>query len=179
MYQKRSSAFTIVELLIVIVVIAILAAITIMAYNGIQSRARDSQRAQDIQTIAKALELYYIDKGEYPNGTNYTPGSTAINGSWSTTADGSWSNLATVLKPYISSLPTSPGANSATPAINGGNHYDYVGVSNTNYCNSSKGQTYLLAYKLESGVTNQTVGTCGGTQLGYYGNGASNYRVVK
>ena len=54
MYQKRSSAFTIVELLIVIVVIAILAAITIMAYNGIQSRARDSQRAQDIQTIASS-----------------------------------------------------------------------------------------------------------------------------
>ena len=65
--RKSSSGFTIVELLIVIVVIAILAAITIVAYNGIQSRARDAQRAQDGKTIAKALELYHIDKRAYPN----------------------------------------------------------------------------------------------------------------
>ena len=38
--KKTKSGFTIVELLIVIVVIGILAAITIVAYNGIQSRAR-------------------------------------------------------------------------------------------------------------------------------------------
>jgi prepilin-type N-terminal cleavage/methylation domain-containing protein len=37
--QSKARGFTIVELLIVIVVIAILAAITIVAYNGIQSRA--------------------------------------------------------------------------------------------------------------------------------------------
>ena len=40
MYLKNKSGFTIVELLIVIVVIGILAAITIVAYNGIQERAR-------------------------------------------------------------------------------------------------------------------------------------------
>ena len=43
--HKRRTGFTIVELLIVIVIIAILAAITIVAYNGLQQRARDSQRA--------------------------------------------------------------------------------------------------------------------------------------
>jgi prepilin-type N-terminal cleavage/methylation domain-containing protein len=40
--NKQQSGFTIVELLIVIVVIAILAAITVVAYNGIQDRARNS-----------------------------------------------------------------------------------------------------------------------------------------
>jgi prepilin-type N-terminal cleavage/methylation domain-containing protein len=40
--QKSRRGFTIVELLIVIVVIAILAAITIVAYNGIQKRAKES-----------------------------------------------------------------------------------------------------------------------------------------
>jgi len=49
--------FTIVELLIVIVVIAILASISVVAYNGIQTRARDSQRSSDISAIKKALEL--------------------------------------------------------------------------------------------------------------------------
>lgn len=47
----KQRGFTIVELLIVIVVIAILAAISIIAYNGIQSRARDAQRSNDIATI--------------------------------------------------------------------------------------------------------------------------------
>jgi prepilin-type N-terminal cleavage/methylation domain-containing protein len=57
--------FTIVELLVVIVVIAILAAITIVAYNGIQARSRDSIRKSDIDALAKALELHYIDNGSY------------------------------------------------------------------------------------------------------------------
>lgn len=56
--------FTIVELLIVIVVIAILAAISIVAYNGIQQRARDSQRKNDVAAIAKALKLYRVDNGD-------------------------------------------------------------------------------------------------------------------
>ena len=46
-----SSAFTIVELLIVIVVIAILAAITLVSYNGITQRARDSA----VQSIANQI----------------------------------------------------------------------------------------------------------------------------
>lgn len=64
--NKRDSGFTIVELLIVIVVIAILAAISIIAYNGIQTRAKDVSRVAKINDIAKALELYKADKGEYP-----------------------------------------------------------------------------------------------------------------
>ena len=64
-WAQKQTGFTIVELLIVIVVIAILAAITIVAYNGIQQRARDTQRKSDIANIAKALKLYAVDKGDY------------------------------------------------------------------------------------------------------------------
>ncbi len=68
--QTRSSSrfhggFTIVELLIVIVVIGILAAITIVAYNGVQSRARESSLRSDLTNIAKQLEMYRAD-GDYP-----------------------------------------------------------------------------------------------------------------
>ena len=64
--KHRTTGFTIVELLIVIVVIAILAAIRIVAYNGIQSRAKDTSKVQKMNDIAKALELYKSDKGYYP-----------------------------------------------------------------------------------------------------------------
>jgi type II secretion system protein G len=63
---KKSSGFTIVELLIVIVVIGILAAITIVAYNGVQQRARYSAMQSDISSLNKAIQLYYADNGTYP-----------------------------------------------------------------------------------------------------------------
>lgn len=81
MKQRPTRAFTIVELLIVIVVIAILAAITIVAYNGIQQRARDSDRKNGLATIQKALEMYHIDNGGYPTCTanvTYVPGGTRM-----------------------------------------------------------------------------------------------------
>jgi len=64
--KKTINGFTIVELLIVIVVIAILAAISVIAYNGIQSRARDNDRINDMNVIKKSLALFYIDNGYYP-----------------------------------------------------------------------------------------------------------------
>lgn len=53
--KKRANAFTIVELLIVIVVIAILAAISIVAYSGIQERARQTKAASDLSQIQRAI----------------------------------------------------------------------------------------------------------------------------
>lgn len=70
--NKQPSGFTIVELLIVIVVIGILAAITIVAFNGIQQRGRDSQRVSDITTIKKSLELFHAQNGYYPNVAQLT-----------------------------------------------------------------------------------------------------------
>jgi len=101
--KDSSPGFTIVELLIVIVVIAILAAISIVAYNGIQSRARDAERMTEMQTIEKALALYFIDNGGYPNcsGGTYVPTTTA--GGCTTTG------LAAALVPkYLNAIPTDP-----------------------------------------------------------------------
>lgn len=63
---QRQRGFTIVELLIVIVVIAILAAISIVAYNGIQERALNSARTSEARQWQNLLGLYYAEHGEYP-----------------------------------------------------------------------------------------------------------------
>ena len=62
----KQLGFTIVELLIVIVVIAILAAITIVAYNGVRQRASNTSRIAAARGYVTLLSLYYTTNGTYP-----------------------------------------------------------------------------------------------------------------
>lgn len=64
--NQRASGFTIVELLIVIVVIGILAAIVIVAFNGISARATFTKAQSELSSINKALAAYNTQKGAYP-----------------------------------------------------------------------------------------------------------------
>lgn len=64
--QIKSRGFTIVELLIVIVIIAILAAITMVAYNGITSRAHSSAAISAAQVVQQKAEAYNAEVGNYP-----------------------------------------------------------------------------------------------------------------
>lgn len=59
---KIIRGFTIVELLIVIVVIAILAAISVVAYNGIQHRAKVSAVASMLKNTEKAFKYSVMNK---------------------------------------------------------------------------------------------------------------------
>lgn len=88
--SSRPSGFTIVELLIVIVVIAILAAISIVAYTGIQNRARASEVSSALSQAKKKLELYKVDNSTYPTSGNLaSAGVTSNDGSFQYTSDGS------------------------------------------------------------------------------------------
>jgi len=65
-HTSTKSAFTLVEMLIVIVIIGILAAALIPRLTGIQARARDTVRDADLRAVATAIETYKIDNGNYP-----------------------------------------------------------------------------------------------------------------
>ena len=68
--QNNSSnrGFTIVELLIVIVVIGILAAITIVAFNGIQNRAYDTSVQNDLTNVGKKILAFKALNDRWPQG---------------------------------------------------------------------------------------------------------------
>jgi prepilin-type N-terminal cleavage/methylation domain-containing protein len=66
MKSQRQTGFTIVELLIVIVVIGILAAITIVAYSGVQQRARVATVTSDLSNVRKSLGAYEAINSQYP-----------------------------------------------------------------------------------------------------------------
>lgn len=75
--RLKSRGFTIVELLIVVVVIAILAAITIVAYNGITNRAKDSSVRSTLSDIANKINTYRYSAG---NTTESYPASLSAAG---------------------------------------------------------------------------------------------------
>jgi prepilin-type N-terminal cleavage/methylation domain-containing protein len=64
--NRVNQGFTIVELLIVIVVVGILAAITIVAYNGITMRAQNISRMTELRQWGKLLVNYRALYGSYP-----------------------------------------------------------------------------------------------------------------
>lgn len=81
------SGFTIVELLIVIVIIAVLATITVVAFSGTQQRARDSVRASDMTHIRKMLLSYQLDNGGLPRTSSYGGSGP---GGWNISSSASW-----------------------------------------------------------------------------------------
>lgn len=72
MKRVGTAGFTIVELLIVVVVIAILAAITIVSYNGITNQTHDAAVQSDLVAMKKKIELFNAKYGRYPSGLDVT-----------------------------------------------------------------------------------------------------------
>ena len=67
MKHKKYYGFTIVELLIVIVVIAVLASLSMAAYTGVQKKARNTARVQELVQWQRLFELYKAEHGVYPS----------------------------------------------------------------------------------------------------------------
>lgn len=70
---KISQGFTIIELLIVIIVIAVLATITVVAYSGVTTRAENVKTLDAVSKYADALAMYRESKGAYPSTSSNSP----------------------------------------------------------------------------------------------------------
>lgn len=69
-HKSSRSAFTIVELLVVVVVIAVLASISVVSYNGITSQAKEAALKSDLKNGATQLQLQLINTGAFPATAN-------------------------------------------------------------------------------------------------------------
>ncbi|MBI2595256.1 type II secretion system protein [Candidatus Daviesbacteria bacterium] len=99
--QSARPGFTLIELMVVVSIIAVLAAVGLVLYQQAQKAGRDGKRIGDMQEVQKALEQYYAANGTYPAAAAY-------------------SNLTTYIATYFASgsVPADPGANTYTYSRN-------------------------------------------------------------
>jgi len=70
--MKRDNGFTLLELMTVMIIIAVLAALVLKAAGYAQNKAARSRAASEIAAISTALEGYKADNGEYPHDDELT-----------------------------------------------------------------------------------------------------------
>lgn len=131
--KRKQSGFTIVELLIVIVVIGILAALVVTTFSGVQRKARNTERETDIKAIHGQLEAYFAANNAYPTMANIN------DATWRGTANASGDkNMASL---DAEALKDPKGSSQALcPA-----------ATDTCYGYTTDGTTYTLTAKIEGG----------------------------
>ncbi len=122
--RKRTSGFTLVEILIVVVILGILAAIVVPQFTSASESARSSSMSSTLQTIRSQLELYQVQhNGDYPTlaemWTNLTS-ATDIDGATDGTDD---------FGPYLQKAPNNPFRNGSTCAADNSEDWQYTAAS--------------------------------------------------
>ncbi len=104
---RGEKGFTLVELMIVIIILAVLTGIAVPSYMALRNRARESATESEMKNIATALELYQADNEKYP--ADYTT-MTGYMDPIPTADDWSTAYTYTCADPYATYTLTSDGA---------------------------------------------------------------------
>ncbi len=144
--RKTSKGFTLVEILIVVIILGILAAIVIPQFTNASNDARNSSVASTLQTLRSQVELFKIQHGDVPPAA--TALSTVLTGKTNTT-DTTQTAAGGAFGPYVQTFPTNPANNwsafTTTPAANYGWVYNVTGGTYTISASDTTG-TGTLAY---------------------------------
>lgn len=73
-YSRNEAGFTLIELMIVIAIIGILAAIAIPQFSAYRKRAFNSAAESDVRNLATSEEAYYVDYERYADSTTELAG---------------------------------------------------------------------------------------------------------
>ena len=115
--KKRKAGFTLVELMVVAIIVAILAAVAIPLMSGNKRRAVATEGQAGCSTIRTAMRVFFVEKGVLPTGVPVTslPGITTndLNGSYFRDADYSF----TVAGEVITITADAKAANSPAAGI--------------------------------------------------------------
>jgi prepilin-type N-terminal cleavage/methylation domain-containing protein len=117
----EKKGFTLIELLVVIAIIGVLATIALNSFSNARSRARDSKRLSVIQSIQKALELYNLDSGSYPQ--TIANRSTCVYNNF--TSAETWQDMVDDLEPYMD-VPLSDVSGTTSGVAGAGLCYTYT-----------------------------------------------------
>ena len=164
MFAIRKSAFTLVELIIVILIIGILAAALIPRFNWVQARARDTARTTDLRNVSIAIQTYKVDNWTYPTA-NYlaaVPQKGVFSdlmapSVFAQTVGSSLNTLDWPLSSYLSSIPRDPSGKGVKSAQGTNNCVEEW----SSYAYASNGIWYAITAKSESGKGNAS--SCGDT----------------
>jgi type II secretion system protein G len=132
---KNKQGFTLLELLVVVTILGILAAVGMGQYRTSQMKARDGQRKSDLSNITRALEMYYNDHGEYPVSNE---GEIQIGEGEEATTLPWGSSFETADTLYMKALPRDPEA-----AASGDSDWDYCYMSDG-------GDQFMIFARLEN-----------------------------
>ncbi len=161
--RQVKRGFTLVEILIVVIILGILAAIVIPQFTNASQDARKSSLVSQLQTLRSQIELYKLQHGDtLPNLVGGTDGATPVVTNWNplTVAAVYPAGGTTSFGPYMQAAPKNPlnglgavvdGTGAAAAATACGFVYDYTGGT---------GRIFGT-----DGVTDATAGTVSGKTI--------------